>query len=107
VSASARAKTMRILAAKVLLGLVLSFCVAYIADYLQFQYRVRHNRQPYGTVTIQTTYAIAEKAPRGAQKTEYASGGTQDQACINALFPQSGHSPCWYLRRNAQKLVNF
>jgi hypothetical protein len=81
--------------------------LVYIADNLQLQYRIRQKRQPYGTVTVQITYAIAQKAPPGTQKTEYASGGAQDQTCVNSLFPQMGYSPCWYLRRRAQKQVKM
>lgn len=92
---------------RVLLGMVLLLCVAYICDYLQLRYRVWRNHQPYGTVTVQVLYAIAEKAPQGSKKTEYASGGSQDQTCVNALFPQQGYSPCWYLRRKAQQQVNM
>lgn len=95
------------LVVRVLVGLVVLLCLVYIADYLQFQYRLHRNRQPYGTVTVQTMYAIAEKAPRGSQKTEYTSGSTQDQTCANSLFPQSGYTPCWYLRRNSQKQINM
>lgn len=104
---SLRSKAIRVVLPRVVLGLVLALCVAFIADFLQLKYRIWRNHQPYGTVTVQTMYAISEKAPRGAQKTEYESGGTQDQTCVNALFPQLGYSPCWYLRRNAQKQVNM
>jgi hypothetical protein len=100
-------RMIRVVVLRVLLGLVLVLCVTFIVDFLQLKYRIWRNHQPYGTVTVQIMYAISEKAPRGAQKTEYEMGGSQDQTCVNALFPQLGYSPCWYLRRNTQKQVNM
>lgn len=94
-------------AKRVLLPLLVLLCLAFIADFLQLRFRIWGNHQPYGTVTVQIMYSIAEKAPRGAQKNEYVSGGTQDQSCVNALFPQMGLSPCWYLRHHAQRQVNM
>ena len=90
-----------------LLGLLLLLCLLYIGDYLQFRYRVWRNRQPYGTVTVQVVYAIATKSPPNTKRTEYMAGSAQDQSCVNALFPQAGLSPCWYLRRKAQKQVSM
>lgn len=98
---------MRAVIKRVLLAVVLVVCLVYLADYLQIRYRVWRNRQPYGTVTVQILYAISEKAPQGAKRTEYTSGGTQDQACVHALFPHMGYTPCWYLSRNSQKQINI
>jgi hypothetical protein len=92
---------------RVFLAVLLLLCLAYIADYLQMGYRVWRNRQPYGTVTIQIVYAISEKAPQGTNKTEYQSGGAQDQTCVNSLFPHFGYSPCWYLSRRTAKQINI
>ena len=98
---------MNVTTKRVLLAVVLLVCLTYIADYLQIRYRDWRNRQPYGTVTIQILYAISEKAPQGTNQTEYQSGGTQDQTCVNSLFPHFGYSPCWYLRRKPEKRINI
>lgn len=92
---------------RILLGLLVLLCVVYICDFLQLHYRLWRNHQPYGTVTVQIMYAIAEKAPPDSKKTEYTSGGTLDQTCVNALFPQQGYTPCWYLRRKAQQQISM
>ncbi len=89
-----------ILAVLFLLGLV------YAADYLQLRYRVWRNHDPYGTVTIQILYAISEKGAPGTNRTEYTSGGTQDEPCVNSLFPHFGYSPCWYLRRKPERRIS-
>jgi len=90
-----------------LLAVIVLFCLVYGVDYLQLRYRVWRDRQPYGTVTIQVLYAISEKASQGMNKTEYASGGAQEQTCVNSLFPHFGYTPCWYLSRHAEKRVNI
>lgn len=87
----------------VLAILVLAALTAYGADYLVLRFRVARNWSPYGTVTILLYYAIQEKGGR----TEYASPSEQDQACVNALFPQMGLEPCWYLRRHSEKVVRI
>lgn len=78
----------------------------YLGDYLVLRFRIWRNLQPYGTVTVQITYAISEKSTPGINKTEYSSAPPQDQTCVNALFPHLGYSPCWYLRRHPLKQVN-
>jgi hypothetical protein len=97
----------KVILKRVLPGVLLVFCLVYLGDYLQLRYRVWRNRQPYGTVTVQILYAISEKAPQGTNKTEYTSGGAQDQTCVNSLFPHFGYSPCWYLRRRPNKTINI
>lgn len=77
----------------------------YLGDYLVLRFRVWRNLQPYGTVTVQITYAISEKSTPGINKTEYSSAPPQDQTCVNSLFPHFGYSPCWYLRRHPEKQI--
>jgi hypothetical protein len=92
---------------RVLLSVVALVLIVYAVDYLQLRYRVWRKLQPYGMVTVQILYAISEKAPQGSNKTEYTSGGAQDETCVNSLFPHLGYAPCWYLRRHTEKRVNI
>lgn len=82
---------------------VLGFVVLYAADYLLLRYRVATNRNPYGTVTVQSYYAV----PRKDHKTEFLFNDPQDETCVNSLFPHWGDRPCWYLTRNTQKRINM
>jgi hypothetical protein len=91
---------------RVILGIVLVFCLAYLGDYGVLRVRIWRNMQPYGTVTVQILYAISEKGPPNTNRTEYSSAPAEDQTCVNSLFPHLGYTPCWYLRRHAQKQVN-
>lgn len=75
----------------------------YGTDYAVLRYRLARNWSPYGTVTILLYYAIQEKNGR----TEYASPSEHEQNCVNALFPQMGLAPCWYLRRHKEKIIRI
>ncbi|HEY6971897.1 MAG TPA: hypothetical protein VJA94_21985 [Candidatus Angelobacter sp.] len=92
----------RVLAAAVLLAGVL-----YLGDYLVLRYRVWRNHRRYGTITVEILYAISQKSTPGTNKTEYQSGGFQNQTCVNSLFPHFGYSACWYLKRRTTKTINI
>lgn len=77
--------------------------LAYGTDYAVLRYRVARNRSPYGKVTILDYYAIQEKGNR----TEYASPSEREQTCVNALFPQMGLAPCWYVRRHKEQIIRI
>ncbi|HLJ28756.1 MAG TPA: hypothetical protein VKY85_18755 [Candidatus Angelobacter sp.] len=98
---------MKVILKRVLLAALVLLCLTYAGDYLQIRYRAWRNGQPYGTVTIQIMYALSEKGGQGVNRTEYQSGGTQDQTCVNSLFPHLGYAPCWYLRRTPQKTIDI
>lgn len=86
---------------KALAGLVVVAAVAWVADYAFFEYRVRLNRNPYGSVTVQEYYAIGEKNSR----TEYLHKSTEQESCANSLFPHAGIPPCWHARKHTDKTV--
>jgi hypothetical protein len=70
--------------------------LAYGIDDLGFRYRVASNRQPFGSVTVQSYYAVSQKNG----KTEYLFDPPQPQTCVHALFSHAGYAPCWYLNRH-------
>lgn len=75
--------------------------ILFAGDYAVFRYRVATNRNPYGTVSVDRFYSIAEKNNR----TEFDFAGSETQTCVNALFPHSGDSPCWYLSRHHEQQI--
>jgi hypothetical protein len=99
-------ETMNRLLKRMLIAALLIAALLYLGDYLVLRFRIWRNLQPFGTVTVQVLYAISEKGPPNANRTEYSSAGPQEQTCVNALFPHLGYAPCWYLRRHPQKQVN-
>jgi hypothetical protein len=80
------------------LGMAVVAAVVYVLDYGVFRIRVAANWNPYGSVTVDAYYAVAQKSG----KTEFIFQDPQPQTCIHALLPHSGFSPCWYLSRHPE-----
>jgi len=77
--------------------------LAYGIDYLGFRYRVASNRQPFGSVTVQSYYAVGQKSG----KTEYLFNPPRAQTCIHAVFSHAGYAPCWYLSRHSEQRTDI
>jgi hypothetical protein len=88
----------RILGAVMLLALI-----TYAGDYLTVRYKIPNGRDPFSSVTVQPYYAIHEKNGR----TEFDFAQPQSQVCVRSLFPHFGYSPCWYLKRHAEKRIDI
>lgn len=80
-----------------LLGLV------YAGDYLSVRYRIPGNREQFGTVTVDSYYAIQEKN----NKTELVPNQPEAQTCVRSLFPHFGYNPCWYVSRHTDKRIDL
>lgn len=77
--------------------------VVYVCDLAVFHLRVFSGSAPYGSVTVRVYYAVQEKNNR----TEYMYKDTEQQNCVQALFPHSGLNPCWYLKRHAEVTIGI
>ncbi len=77
--------------------------LAHAIDYLIFRYRVASNRSPFGSVTVQSYYAVGQKNG----KTEYLFDPPQAQTCIHAAFSHAGYAPCWYLSRHSEQRTDI
>jgi hypothetical protein len=77
--------------------------IAYGADYCVFRYRLATKHQPFGSVTVQHYYSVAHKDG----KTELFFDPPLPMPCAHSLFPHSGVSPCWYLRRHAEQMTSM
>lgn len=77
--------------------------VAFWADYGVFRYRVSAHRQPFGQVTVIHYYAVQKKG----NKLQFIFDPPEEQTCANALFPQAGDVPCWYLRRHNEQRTDI
>ncbi len=91
------------IAARALLAIIVLLAIAYVCDYALLRYRIARNRDAFGTVTVQKFYAIREKTG----KTEFGTGDPEDVTCANSLFPHSGYTPCWYLRRHPEQQIDI
>jgi hypothetical protein len=84
-------------------SLVILSALVYAGDYVVLRYRVAKGKQPFGTVSVYSYYAVQEKN----HKTEFLSGSTEDDTCVHSLFPHLGYSPCWYLNRHAEHRIDL
>lgn len=87
----------------VLAGFALLTGVVYGGDYVSIRYRIPHNRQQFGSVTITRLYVIHEKN----NKLEYELAPSEDDTCVYSLFPQLGYPPCWYLSRHTERRIEI
>ncbi|HXZ41543.1 MAG TPA: hypothetical protein VEG68_12450 [Terriglobales bacterium] len=94
---------MKRLLVRVILFAVVLIALIYAGDYVSLRYRIPHNRPQFGTVTVTEMYAIHEKNG----KTEYQFPPPQDEVCVQSLFSHFGYSPCWYMRRHAEKRIDI
>lgn len=82
---------------------VLALAATYVADNLSLRFHIPASRQAYGSVQVQTLYAVRQKNGR----LEYSLGDTTSQTCVRSLFPQFGLTPCWYLSRHATQQIQI
>jgi len=75
--------------------------LVYAGDYLSLRYRIPSNRQQFGSVIVQRSYAVGMKDG----KTEYMFDPPTPQACVYSLFPHFGDPPCWYLNRHKRQQI--
>jgi len=75
-----------------LVVLAVGFVVTYGGDWVIFRLR----GSPKSTVTVNHFLTV----PLKGNKEEYDYLGSEDVPCSESLFPQSGLSTCWQLRRN-------
>ncbi len=87
-----------VLIASIIASLAVLTLLAYGIDYAVFRHRVSANRQPFGQVTVYGYDAVPQKSG----KTVLIFSPPQLRTCANALFPQSGYLPCWYLQRHSE-----
>jgi hypothetical protein len=94
-------KRVQRLAAGILIVALVLLALVYAGDYLYVRYRIARHQpgDPFDVVTIQPTYAIAQKDGR----VEIVLGDPETQPCVHSLFAHFGLTPCWYLKRNSQK----
>jgi hypothetical protein len=84
------------------LYLLLAGALVYVGDYVSLRFRIPNNRDQFGSVIVQRSYAVTMKNG----KAEYMFDPPAPQTCVNSLFPHFGDPPCWYLRRHPRQQIN-
>jgi hypothetical protein len=88
---------------RIVLLLAVALAALYAGDYLSLRYRIPNHREQFGVVKVRRYYAIPQKNNR----LEYTFDAPENQTCVQSLFPHLGCTPCWYLRRRAQKRIDL
>ena len=71
----------------------------FAGDYVVLRYRAATGKHAFGTAPIRPYYAVRLKSG----KTEFLFQDPRVETCVNSLFPHSGKTPCWYVRRHPEK----
>lgn len=86
-----------------LLVVLATAVLAFGVDFLLFRIRLATNRNAYGSVVVTHYYAVLQKNG----KTQLIFDPPASENCVNALFPHTGFSPCWYLRRHPEQRTDI
>lgn len=84
-------------ARRVVIALIMVQVAVYLADWGLWALR----GQPQASVQVEVMLVV----PLKGQKQEFDAQGKQAMHCSQSLYGQGGLSSCWWLRRNAQKVV--
>jgi len=84
---------------RIVLVLAGAFAAVYVGDWAVFRLR--------GSPTLTMTVRQYAWVPLNGNKREFDSMGSSDVACSISLFEQSGHSPCWYLRKHTIQIIQM
>jgi hypothetical protein len=87
----------------IVIALLVLLALVYVGDYCSVRYQIPHGRSQFAQVTVTSMYAIHVKNG----KIQYEPGDQEIDTCVNSLFPHFGDTPCWYLRRHTNKIINI
>jgi len=88
---------------RVVSAIAASAVLLYAGDYCSLRFRIPGGRPQFGQVTVNPLYAIHVKNG----KIQYEPGQQETDTCVHSLFPHFGNSPCWYLSRHTDKIINI
>jgi hypothetical protein len=87
----------------VLSPLLAALLLVYIGDYLSLRLQIPGGRPQFGQVMMNTLFAIQVKGG----KVQYEPGQQETDTCVHSLFPHFGDSPCWYLAKHTDKVIEI
>ena len=87
---------------RILLVLLLLLLLSYAADYLILRYRISRNGG-FESVLVKRMLVVHLKG----NKIEYTPLDSVQEVCTRSIFPQLGHTPCWYLRRHPREDITY
>lgn len=97
---------LRLIAKRALISLLFGLIVTYICDLAYLRIRMIHPApaSPLETFTAPRLYAIGVKGGKVDYELD-AQNPEQTWSCAHSLFPHSGYSPCWYIKRKSRQPI--
>jgi hypothetical protein len=91
---------------RILIAAVLAMVLLYLGDTLSVRLRRIHPgpSDPFESLSGPRILAIPENSGKIAYEPDVQQP-TQTITCVHSLFPHSGYSPCWYVRKQMQQPV--
>jgi hypothetical protein len=96
-------RTSSLIARKIIIGIVTVLAALYGGDDLVLRYKLAHHELIFGSLPVDHYQVVPLKG--GKQEFDYT--GSEQVACVYALFPHAGDQPCWYLQRHREKRQNL
>ena len=92
----------------ILIGTVGLLVAVYAYDYFSVRHRMaKHSAtDPLDVVTYPHVLSIPLKGNRTIYELD-ANSPMESDPCVHSLFPHFGDSPCWYLTRHPDKLIDI
>ena len=84
---------------RLVLVMLIAAAAGYGSDWAVYKIR----KSP--TATIKVSHFISAQLKNEKQEIDYL--GSEDVLCSATLFPQDGHSPCWYLSRHKNQVSTY
>jgi hypothetical protein len=95
-----------VIAKRILIATVLAVVLLYLGDAASVQLRNIHSHptDPFESLTAPRILAIPENNGKIAYEPDIQQPN-QTITCVHSLFPHSGFSPCWYIKKHLQQPI--
>jgi hypothetical protein len=77
--------------------------VLWTADWLLLRRKVAQTQDAFGEVKVHRRFAIHLKNKQIEERSEKP----KMEECVNSMFPHYSESPCWYLQKHADQLIDL
>ncbi len=86
---------------RVALAVILLPVLVYLCEFVFIRFKMAVQGSGAAVGSVQFLQAAELKSG----KTEVYYGNPQTEVCAHSLFPQLGHRPCWYARREPVHVI--
>ncbi len=95
-------KRIRKFVVRTLAVLLLAAAIVWTVDWLILRHKIAQTQDAFGQIEVHRRYAIHLKNRRIEERIEKP----KMEECVHSLFSHYNESPCWYLERHADELLD-